>query len=49
MSDGFERPTSLAAAPIGLVGFEEIDCPLTVLPCVVGTLTGRFPSPYEEP
>ncbi len=44
MSDGYERPTSLAAAPLDVVSFEDPSCPLTVLPCVVGHLTGRFPT-----
>lgn len=48
MSDGFDRPMSLAAAPLGASAFGEDSCPLAVLPCLVMHLTGRFPTFAEE-
>jgi hypothetical protein len=47
MSDGYEAPVSLAAAPLGVLGVEEPACPLAVLPCLVSHLTGRFPAFFE--
>jgi len=47
MSDGYERPISLAAAPLEFVAFEDSALPLTVAPCAVASLLRRFPS-YPE-
>jgi hypothetical protein len=44
MSDGFERPTTLAAAPLELLDSEAMALPLAVLPCAVLNRAGRFPS-----
>ena len=44
MSDGYERPMSLAAAPLDLVSFDDASFPLAALPCLIGHFTGRFPT-----
>jgi len=43
MSDVYERPTSLAAAPLEFAPFDDPGCPLLALPCAVAHLTGRYP------
>lgn len=35
MSDGYERPSSLAAVPLEFVTFDRPEFPLTVAPCAL--------------
>ncbi len=44
MSDGYERPTTLAAIALDYVLSDEPPCPLAALPCHFDYLTGRFPA-----
>jgi hypothetical protein len=44
MSDGYERPTTLAAAPLASETWDVASYPLAALPCLVAHLTGRFPT-----
>jgi len=47
MSDGFERPSSLAAAPLEFVAFDAAEIPLTVAPCALASRFTRF-VPFPE-
>ncbi len=48
MSDGYERPTTLAAAPLDLGSWAGTDYPLAALPCCLVDFTGRFPTLDED-
>jgi hypothetical protein len=47
VSDGFEHPVSLAAAPLDHASFGEVSYPLTVLPCLSASFAARFPTITE--